>query len=579
MDEDIARSVGKYYKAVSEGFGLSVKIKEELTGILEILVKRQEVIAEALDSIDEASELVAAFKKASSAKPHMPTEGEMLVAEFEALHKKTRADVEELRDLYQKYTLKCKELVTNCKKTLSRYQDMVNEYHMTKPEHKKMIVFYNGLISECRKLAAEYQKKSDEYEDRWPAITSNMAPGRTGWLSDAARASHPKWGARQLEGLEPPGDGTVLDWLTNVDRMIAQQGPLLTMTSCTPEQFDYLCQMCWERIVESGKGRLFPGEWGGEPSSRNSGWGLVRHALFFALACKTSGLRKDMLGDLLGMPDGAADQYLSVLDSILAEILPTTKNLVAAILLIYEKYLKAKGAHTAEPTAQFLLMPPSMIGGLAAADIVPYILPERDSGSAEAGRGRAQIISDNAQITINTDGEVDQKDWERLGKGKPPVYTIIVIVCHSRLILWVGDRVWGRPNPRPLLVDAMQYMESLVEARAGRAGAALSRSARQDAGWGRKEGAPPHRAGPGDGPSRQDYNHGIRITPDRIAIEQVIGRIKKFEVLRRPRHETAEAFGADLNIITGLVNMKALWGTIRAKNESLILELTAWRRR
>ena len=79
------------------------------------------------------------------------------------------------------------------------------------------------------------------------------------------------------------------------------------MTSCTPEQFDYLCQMCWERIVESGKGRLFPGEWGGEPSSRNSGGGLVRHALFFALACKTSGLRKDMLGDLLGMPDGAAD--------------------------------------------------------------------------------------------------------------------------------------------------------------------------------------------------------------------------------------------------------------------------------
>ena len=49
--------------------------------------------------------------------------------------------------------------------------------------------------------------------------------------------------------------------------------------------------------------------------------------------------------------------------------------------------------------------------------------------------------------------------------------------------------------------------------------------------------------------------------------------------MRRPRHETAEAFGADLNIITGLVNMKALWGTIRAKNESLILELTAWRRR
>ena len=77
--------------------------------------------------------------------------------------------------------------------------------------------------------------------------------------------------------------------------------------------------------------------------------------------------------------------------------------------------------------------------------------------------------------------------------------------------------------------------------------------------------------------SQQDRDHNRAVAQVRYIVEHCMGWIKLYEMMRRTYRGTPTQFEKDLNIVTGLVNLKRLQKYIRKEHADLIRKVTEWR--
>ena len=83
----------------------------------------------------------------------------------------------------------------------------------------------------------------------------------------------------------------------------------------------------------------------------------------------------------------------------------------------------------------------------------------------------------------------------------------------------------------------------------------------------------------GGGLSQKDRDHNRAVAQVRYVVEQCMGRIKLFGMMRGPYRGTPDRFNGDMNVVAGLANLRHLREHIRAAHADTIREVTAWRRR
>ena len=102
------------------------------------------------------------------------------------------------------------------------------------------------------------------------------------------------------------------------------------LTLLSTEQFDYLCARFAERVARWNLDRLFWDDDDDDVRSSDPGTRpklYIRHALLMYQYHKKDASGEAGLEAIFGMDQGTASRYLNVINGVLAEILPTARNL------------------------------------------------------------------------------------------------------------------------------------------------------------------------------------------------------------------------------------------------------------
>ena len=73
------------------------------------------------------------------------------------------------------------------------------------------------------------------------------------------------------------------------------------------------------------------------------------------------------------------------------------------------------------------------------------------------------------------------------------------------------------------------------------------------------------------GLTQRERDHNAEVTRARIGVEHVIGDIKRYALMRKRYGGTPEQFNDELNVVTGLVNLKRMWDGIKSKEDPSLL--------
>ena len=419
--------------------------------------------------------------------------------------------------------------------------------------------------------------------------------------------------------------------LATLDEIIQNPKKLRTMTMLTPEQFDYLCVRFAERVAERGLCRLF---WdddlrASDPGTRSRLY--IRHALLMSLLHKKEANTEAVLGVFFGMDQGTVSRYLKVVNGVLAEILPTARNLTEIIRGIYERRSGAEGGAeggaedrdgTAKPETEppFRAGSPTPVPAAAAGPSpgrpgplsvygppAPTVIGAPASGNGIPGilagpvlEAASGLLSTRvATITDGTHTQVERSkdhDWNRAtysGKKKAHTYNTNITTTPDRIVIHISDTVPGSTNDLTLLRESPPDFGSLSDAAADPDTPEAERpihiydrgyqGIQKDTpgaeiwmGLKRNAGSDPETGGL----TQKERDHNTEVTRARISVEHVIGDIKRYALMRKRYHGTPEQFNDELNVVTGLVNLKRMWNRIKSKEDpSLMAMLGAWRAR
>ena len=296
--------------------------------------------------------------------------------------------------------------------------------------------------------------------------------------------------------------------LANLDGIIQDPKRLRATTMMSPEQFDYLCVRFAERVAERGIYRLF---WdddlrASDPGTRSRLY--IRHALLMSLLHKKEAITEAALGAIFGIDQGTASRYLKVVNGVLAEILPTARNLTEIIRGIYERRSGAEGGAEDE-TAKSGTEPPFRAGSptpVPAAAAGPA--PERPGPLSTSGppapvaatdeppaptvigapadsngipgilagpvleEARGLLSTRVATITDGTHTQVERSqdpDWNKVtysGKKKAHTYNTNITTTPDRIVIHISDTVPGSTNDLTLLRESPPDFGSLSDAAA-----------------------------------------------------------------------------------------------------------------
>ena len=423
--------------------------------------------------------------------------------------------------------------------------------------------------------------------------------------------------------------------LTTLDEIIQNAKKLRTMTMMSPEQFDYLCIRFAERVAERGLDRLF---WdddirASDPGTRSRLY--IRHALLMSLVHKKEANTEAFLGVFFGIDQGTVSRYLKVVNGVLAEILPTARNLTEIIRGVYERRCGADGgtdggtdvpgaepafragSPTPVPAAAAAPAPerpgpisrsgppapvaatdeppaPTVTGAPAGGNGIPGML----AGPApEVGSGR--LSTRVATITDGTHMPVERSkdpDWNRAtysGKKKEHTYNTNITTSPDGTIIHISRTAPGSTNDLTLFRERPPDFGSLSDAAADpdtpedeqpiriydrgyqgiqkdTPGAETWMGAKRNAGSDPETGRL----------TQRERDHNTEVTRSRIIVEHVIGKIKRYALMRKRYHGTPGQFNDELNVVTGLVNFRSRWDRIKSKEDpALMAGLGSWRAR
>ena len=426
--------------------------------------------------------------------------------------------------------------------------------------------------------------------------------------------------------------------LAILDDIIRTPKKLHALTLLNPEEFDYTCIKFAERVAERGLDRLF---WDDDARASDPGTRCklyIRHALLMTLYRKKDAATEAALGVFFGMDQGTASRYLKVVNEVLAEILPTARNMAKAIRSAYEGRSGSGRPAAASPSPSSSPPPPppqaSSATPVPAAAAGP--VPERPGpistsgpsapvaatddppaptviGAPTGGHGTPGTLAGpsleaagsgllSTRVATITDGmhtpteRTKDADWNRAtysGKKKAHTLNTNITVSPDGTLIDISETAPGSTNDLTLLRESPPDLGDLSEAAADpetpederpiniydRGYQGIQKDtpgAEVWMGMKRNAGSDPETGGL----TQRERDHNTEVTRARIIVEHAIGRIKQYRVMTRPYHGTPDQFNDELNVVTGLVNLKWKWDEIKSREDpALMAKLASWRTR
>ena len=224
---------------------------------------------------------------------------------------------------------------------------------------------------------------------------------------------------------------------------------------------------------------------------------------------------------------------------------------------------------------------------------MPGILPgpalERTGGPPST---RVTMIIDGMHVQVQRGNNDSWRKANYSGKKKAYTYNTLIMVDAAGRILWISKTAHGKTHDLTLLRESppdLGYLTELMKKE--NVPDAAKSTPYVDKGfdglrgdWPGAQVIMPKKSNRGSDPEtggliQQDTDYNREANSTRAVVEQTMGRIKQWGVMRTPYHDTPERFNDELNVVTGLVNMKTMRDDIKSKNAALIEEVTAWRKR
>ena len=426
-----------------------------------------------------------------------------------------------------------------------------------------------------------------------------------------------------------------------MDSIIVDDKLLYKYTRLDPEIFDFFAYLIWLRIVKKSHSRLMWEDFTRKSDAGNRCKLTVREALVVWLFAKRTNLEDMDLSGVFFISESSIYRYLIMIDDEVAEILPTARNLEQIIRAVYDKYYEQQEASTAESTERadvtiqeastaesteradvtiqesredvdpylvdippwqifnrdvalsYMQRPPSnwITGGFTSKDPV---LPSHHPGPALCltdvqPRMDVSILMDGTHIPIE---KYSDPTWNRLtfsGKAKAATYNTNLVTDPNGLALAMSPSVPGSRHDMRLFKENVPNFGYLTRVMLNANQPEGERpSIYLDKGYrsihkillGTNVKIPIMRGMGSDEDgefSQQDRDHNREVAQVRYVVEFFMGWSKRYKILRGPYRGTPEECNEDLNIVTGLVNLKTLLKHIKVAHADTIRKVSAWR--
>ena len=368
-------------------------------------------------------------------------------------------------------------------------------------------------------------------EARIRRLEAELAAERALWSSDAT--------ADRTSG----GDPYLMHRLEALDGILGSGERIRAYAGLGMQEYGLLAELYDEEVERLGKAPMFrdEGRRASDPGNRRRLH--RRHAPLLGLGRRYAGVPPDTLAVMFAIDGGAASRYLALDRRILERVLPTARTISGAIA----------ACRTPGQVQEFI---PGGRGGCLLLDRVRN--PHRRPGD-------------------------EWGEWEaHPGEGDRPPTDTLVGASKDGVIVWIG-------GTRPGGIHDARAAEELARAFPGmaREGGARIRVVADAGLHGIQsrlpgiEAATPGQLPPGGGPAggqgEEEEEGGNGGTGGAGAGHWMV-RTRDHVIMNRPYDGTPAEFNAELNIVTGLVNLGTLFPQIR-RGTGVYGRLMAERRR
>ena len=386
------------------------------------------------------------------------------------------------------------------------------------------------------------------------------------------------WNSRKADW--DSGASTDLHRIEVFDGIISDESNLHSATLCDIEKFQYILEHVKAYATAYNEMPLFYDDESLASDPGNRCKLRLRHALLMALVRKKDNPTQSTLQALFGVDQTSVCRYLHVMDRILAEVLPTAKNIskeIAACKTLeefksvvpcisgsshthvekcetVEEFKSAVpcisgSSHTHVEKCETVEELKSIVPGPDGGDITvdgthcPVLRPSEKSLRRMRYSGKKKRFTNNTNIYINADG--------------------VIIGMSKSFVGSTGDIMLLREDPMPFgrwaesMSDDVTPKEDRIRVWADRGYQGTCRDLP-----GITLMIPYKRSKNRRILTVEQKEHNHLVNSTRVLVEHSIGRVKCYARLTDPYDGTIGQFNQEFNVITGLVNLHLLWDRI-----------------
>ena len=386
------------------------------------------------------------------------------------------------------------------------------------------------------------------------------------------------WNSRKTDWNS--GASTDLHRIEVFDGIISDESNLHSATLCDIEKFQYILEHVKAYATAYNEMPLFYDDESRASDPGNRCKLRLRHALLMALIRKKDNPTQGTLQALFGVDQTSVCRYLHVMDRILAEVLPTAKNIskeIAACETVEEFKSVVPcisgSSHThvekCETVEEFKSVVPCISG--SSHTHVEKCETVEELKSVVPGPDVGDVFVDGTHCRVQRPSEKTVRRTRYSGKKKTftnntNVYTNadgVIIGISKSSVGSTGDITLLREDPMPF----GKWAESMREDSTPKEDRIRIWADRGYQGTGRDlPGAtlmiPYKRSKKHRILTVEQKAHNHLVNSTRVLVEHSIGRIKRYARLTDPYDGAIGEFNREFNVITGLVNLHLLWDKI-----------------
>ena len=329
-----------------------------------------------------------------------------------------------------------------------------------------------------------------------------------------------------------PGDSTDLHRIEVFDGIISDESSLYSATLKTREKFQHILEHAGAYVAARDKTRLFRDDKSRASDPGNRCKLRLRHALLMALVHKKDNPTQGVLQAIFGIDQTSVCRYLKAMNQILAEVLPTARNI-------------SKKMASCETKEEFKKIVPGDDGGDAIIDGThcPVQRPSEKTVRRMRYSGKKKRFTNNTNVCINTEGVI-------IGISRS-----VVGSTHDITLLKESPMPFGRWTES--MKDASTPKEDRIRHWADKGYQGMAKELP-----GTTTMTPYKISKERPTLTAEQKEHNGKVNSTRMPVEHAIGRLKRYDRLVDPYDGTISEFNDEFNVITGLVNLDRLWDKI-----------------